>query len=103
MKKTMICLCGLLVACAETIGTGTGLTRLYQEPKDCTYLYAMTSDITNYSKEDVYNYLEQRILNQQKQGDSYYITSESTTDNVGAIFGPKQTYTLKVKVYNCNK
>ncbi|MBQ6110723.1 MAG: hypothetical protein IJL05_05095 [Alphaproteobacteria bacterium] len=103
MKKYMICFCGLLAACATSTGAGSGLTRLTQEPKDCTFLYTMTSDITNYSKEDVYNYLEQKILNQQKVGDSYYIVKESVIDNIGAIFGPKQTYNLKVKVYNCQK
>ena len=103
MKKSLICLCGLLVACASTTGSETGLTRLYREPKNCTFLYNMTSDITNYTKEDVYNYLEQRILNQQKPADSYYVVNESIADNIGAIFGPKQTYTIKVKVYNCNK
>jgi len=103
MKKYMICFCAFMAACATTTGTGLGLTRLTQEPKDCTFLYNITSDITNYSKEDVYNYLEQKILDQQKQGDSYYIVNESISDNIGAIFGPKHTYTLKVKVYNCQK
>ena len=101
MKKTLICICGLLAACATTTGAGTGLTRLTQEPKDCQFLYNMTSDVVNYSKEDVYNYIEQNILNQQKIGDSYYITNESITDNIGAIFGPKHTYSFKIKVYNC--
>lgn len=97
----MVCFC--LAACAASTDAGTGLTRLIQEPKDCTFLYTITSDVTNYSKEDVYNYLEQKILNQQKQGDSYYIVNESISDNIGAIFGPKHTYNLKVKVYNCKK
>ena len=101
MKKITISFCALLAACATSTGAGTGLTRLTEEPKDCTFLYTMTSDITNYSKEDVYNYLEQKILNQQKVGDSYYIVKESIADNIGAIFGPQHTYNIKVKVYNC--
>ena len=100
MKK-VFCFLFVLSACATMTGTGTGLTRLNSEPKNCEFLYNLTSDITNYSKEDVYNYLEQQILNQQKLGDSYYIVNESITDNVGAILGPKHTYKLKVKVYSC--
>ena len=103
MKKVMICFCGLITACAATTDAGKGLIKLGQEPKNCEFLYTMTSNAKTYDIDDAYEYLEQSITDQHKQGDSYYIVSETTSSNPSAILGPKQTYNFKVKVYNCNK
>lgn len=102
-NKTLICMFGLLSACAATTDAGNGLIKLTQEPKNCQFLYTMTTSAKTYDIDDAYDYLEQGILDQSEQGDSYYIAEESKSDNPDAILGPKQTYKFKVKVYNCNK
>ena len=102
MKKNLI-LPILLTACAATTGAGNGLTRFESEPKNCEYLYTLDSSVTTYNESDAYDYIEKNILEQRKQGDSYYIANASTIENQGAIFGPKNTFKFKVKVYNCTK
>ena len=73
------------------------------EPKNCEYLYTLDSSATTYNISDAYDYLEKSILEQNKFGDSYYISNEDILKNAGAIFGPRETYKFKVKVYNCKK
>ncbi len=104
MKKILI-LTSLVVlsACAGTTDAGNGLTRLNVEPKNCEYLYTLDSSATTYNISDAYDYLEKSILEQNKFGDSYYISNEDILKNAGAIFGPRETYKFKVKVYNCKK
>lgn len=104
MKKTM-CLISLLGLCACATGgtkTENGLIRLDAEPKNCQFLYNLDSSVTTYKLSDAYNYVEQSILENKSLGDSYYVVSENTVDNVGAIFGPEHIYKFKIKVYNCN-
>ena len=102
MKK-VFCLLFLVSACAMTTGAGNGLSRLKDEPKNCEFLYTINSSATTYDIDDAYQYLEQNILEQEKQGDSYMITKEETQANPSEIFGPKNTYKFKTKVYNCEK
>ena len=93
----------ILGACAQSTGAGNGLTRLTVEPKNCEYLYAIDSSVSTYNLNDAYDFLEKRILEENGFGDSYYISGENILENAGAIFGPKNTYKLKAKVYNCKK
>ena len=93
----------VLASCATSTDAGTGLIRLDTEPKNCEFLYTMNSSATSYKLADAYNYLEKTILEQEKIGDSYYIVSQNTVENPDAIFGPKNTFKFKVKVYNCQK
>jgi len=102
MKK-LLCLCLVLTACAATTGAGNGFNRLKSEPKDCQFLYTINSNATTYDIDDAYEYLEKSIIDQDKQGDSYYIVKEDIVSNPSAIFGPKQTYKFKAKIYNCSK
>ena len=102
MKKVLF-LSVMLAACAATTDSGNGLTRLETEPKNCEFLYALDSSVTSYDISDAYDYVEKTILEQNKFGDSYYIDKSNILENSGAIFGPKNTYKFKVKVYNCNK
>lgn len=102
MKKVFLSLL-MLGACAQSTGAGNGLTRLNSEPKDCEYLYTVDSSVSSYSLESAYDFLEKRILEEKGFGDSYYISGENILENAGAIFGPKNTYKLKAKVYNCKK
>ena len=92
-----------LSSCATSTDAGNGLTRLTTEPKNCEYLYTLDSSATNYKLEGAYEYLEKTILEQEKIGDSYYIVKHDITEIPDAIFGPKNTFKFKVKVYNCQK
>ncbi len=102
MKKAFCLLC-VLTACATMTDAGNGLNRLKREPKDCEFLYTINSSATTYDIEDAYQYLEQNILDQEKHGDSYLVIKEETQANPSAIFGPKNTYKFRTKVYNCEK
>nr|MBQ0091294.1 hypothetical protein [Candidatus Enterousia merdequi] len=104
MKKSLFIISMLVLsACAGTTGAGNGLTRLENEPKNCEFLYTIDSSSSTYDIDDAYDYLEKSILDQNSFGDSYYIEKEKISENVGAVFGPKQTYKFKAKVYACNK
>jgi len=92
-----------LAACAQATDAGNGLVRLDKEPTSCEYLYTIDSSATTYSLSGAYDYLEKSILEQQKIGDSYYIVNQNILENPDAIFGPKNTFKFKVKVYNCQK
>ena len=102
MKK-MVLLPVLLAACTSTTDTNNGLNRLNTEPKDCKFLYTLDSSVSNYKIADAYNFVEKQIIEHDSIGDSYYIASSKEVENPGAIFGPKYTYKMKVKVYNYKK
>ncbi len=104
MKKTISILSLLaLCACAAATDAGNGLTRLASEPNNCEYLYTLDTSATTYKLAGAYDYLEKSILEQRKLGDSYYIVNQNVFENEDAVFGPKNTFKFKVKVYNCNK
>ena len=103
MKKlVLICSGVVLCACAQSTGVGNGLTRLNSEPKNCEFLYTIDSSVSTYKITDAYDFLEKRIIEEKGFGDSYFIDTEDVVKNAGAIFGPKNTYKLKAKVYKCN-
>ena len=101
MKKILICSVFALTACAAT--TDTGLIRLNEEPKDCEFLYTIETSFADYNMNNAYSFLEQKISEQRTIGDTYYIEKQDTFENMDAIFGPKNTYKFKTKVYNCKK
>lgn len=103
MKK-LVSICAFLVlcACAQSTGAGNGLTRLNSEPKNCEFLYTIDSSVSTYKIADAYDFIEKRIMEEKGFGDSYFIDQEDIMKNPGAIFGPKNTYKLKAKVYKCN-
>jgi len=103
MKKLLL-LSLVLGACATTTEEPvTGITRLNSEPKNCAYLYSVDTTMTSYNVKDAYDFLEKRIIEQDGLGDSYYISGEDTLENKEAVFGPKNTFKLKAKVYKCKK
>ena len=106
MKKTVFVL-GLLAlaACCGESGTKEepALVRLNAEPKNCEYLYMIDTNVSSYDIDDAYNFIEKRIVEENKLGDSYFIYTEDMVKNVGAILGPRNTYKIKAKVYNCKK
>ncbi len=93
----------LLASCAGTNDAGNGLSRLDSEPNDCEFLYTLDSSATTYKLSGAYDYLEKTILDQRIIGDSYYIVNSNIVENPDAIFGPKNTFKFKVKVYKCDK
>ena len=102
MKKIfLLSLIALVCGCAQSTKEGNGLTRLTYEPKNCEFLYTVDSSVSTYNLSDAYDFLEKRILEEKGFGDSYYISTEDAIKNAGAIFGPKNTYKLKAKVYKC--
>lgn len=104
MTKKYIALMSLLVfaACAGT-SVDNGLTRLEKEPKNCEFLYTLNTSTSAYKVEDAYDFLEKSILEQEKIGNSYYVASSDVLENKDAIFGPKNTFKFKAKVYRCKK
>ncbi len=92
-----------LAACAQATDAGNGLIRLNGEPTNCEYLYTIDSSATTYNLSGAYDFLEKTILEQKVLGDSYYVVNQNTVENPDAIFGPKNTFKFKVKVYNCQK
>ncbi len=104
MKKTLVIALGLAAAaCATTKDSDNGLVRFDGEPKNCEYLYTIDSSATTYQIENAYEYLEKTILEQGPNADAYYIETASISENPGAVFGPKNTYKFKAKVYSCKK
>lgn len=104
MKKIMfICFCGAVAACAQSAKEETGLVRINQEPTNCEFLYSIKSDFSGYSEQDAFDFVEKRIVEENGFGDTYYIEKQDIVENIGAIFGPKHTYKIKAKVYNCKK
>ena len=104
MKKYVILMSFVaLAACATATEKGNGLTRLEAEPKNCEYLYTIDSSATTYKLAGAYDYVEKSILEQKTLGDSYYIVNQTKVEIPDAVFGPKNTFKFKVKVYNCQK
>ena len=100
MKKVIL-LVLLLTSCATARVSNFNV--LENEPKNCEFLYTLNTSAVMYDRDDAKKYLEQSLSDQEKIGDSYWIVDSQVLENHGAIFGPKNTYKFKVKVYNCKK
>ena len=104
MKKTILLAMFVAVcACSKSVKPDNGLVRLQAEPKNCEFLYEIKSTFSGYSEEAAQDFIEKRIVEENALGDSYYIANEDIVENEGAIFGPRNTYKLQAKVYNCKK
>ena len=83
MKKT-VAVCSLLLAlgaCGGMIKNENGsqyLTQLEAEPIGCTFLYKIESEVSVYDADDARVYLENRIVDQARPGNAYWITSQRT-------------------------
>ena len=106
MKKILI-LCSLLftlVACGGMIEHENGsqyLVQLDGEPIGCTFLYKIESEVSVYDADDARVYLENRIVDQARAGNAYWITSQRTRPNEWVIFGPERAFVLVANVYDC--
>lgn len=105
MKKILSGLFALaLCACGNMIKNENGsefLTQLDAEPIGCTFLYKLESEVSVYDEDDARRYLENRIADQARPGNAYWITSSRTRPNEWVIFGPERSFVLTANVYDC--
>ena len=106
MKKTFA-FCAMLLAlagCGGMIKNENGseyLTQLDAEPIGCTFLYKLESEVSVYDADDARRYLENRIVDQARPGNAYWITSQRTRPNEWVLFGPERSFILVANVYDC--
>ena len=105
MKKIIAFLaCVALASCGGMIKNENGsefITQLDAEPIGCTYLYKLESEVSVYDADDARRYLENRIADQARPGNAYWITSQRTRPNEWVIFGPERSFILTANVYDC--
>ncbi len=93
-----------VVACGGMIKNENGsqyLVQLDAEPIGCTFLYKLESEVSVYDVDDARRYLENRIVDQARTGNAYWITSQRTKPNEWVIFGPERAFVLVANVYDC--
>ena len=105
MKKffALLAFCAL-AACGGMIKSENGsqyLVQLDAEPIGCTFLYKLESEVSVYDADDARRYLENRIVDQARPGNAYWITSQRTKPNEWVIFGPERAFVLVANVYDC--
>ncbi len=105
MKKVIIgSLLFALTACGGLVENENGsenLVKLNDEPIGCTYLYKLESEVSVYDADDAQRYLENRIADQVRRGNAYWITSQRTRPNQWVVFGPERAFILAANVYEC--
>ena len=77
------------------------LVKLDSEPSGCVYLYKIESEVSVYNADDARRYLENRIADQSRPGNAYWVTSQRTRPNEWVIFGPERAFILTANVYDC--
>ena len=106
MKK-LFALFAVLVsvaACGGLVKNENGsqyLVQLDAEPIGCTFLYKLESEVSVYDVDDARRYLENRIVDQARPGNAYWITSQRTRPNEWVVFGPERAFVLVANVYDC--
>ena len=106
MKK-IFGFCALLLAltgCGGMIKPENGsqyLAQLEAEPIGCTFLYKIETEVSVYDADDARVYLENRIADQARGGNAYWITSQRTRPNEWVILGPERSFILVANVYDC--
>jgi hypothetical protein len=105
MKKVFAILLALgLTACGGMIKNENGserLVKLDSEPIACTFLYKLETEVSVYDAEDARRYMENRIVDQARSGNAYWITSLRTKPNEWVVFGPERSFVLVANVYDC--
>lgn len=93
-----------LAACGGYIKNHNGseyLVQLESEPVGCVYLYKLESEVSVYDADDARRYLENKIADQARPGNAYWITSQRTRPNEWVVFGPERAFVLAANVYDC--
>lgn len=106
MKKILALLSAIFIftGCGNMIKNENGsqyIVQLDAEPIGCTFLYKLESEVSVYAAEDARRYLENRIADQARPGNAYWITSQRTKPNEWVIFGPERAFVLVANVYDC--
>ena len=105
MKKIFALLAFVaLAACGGMIKNENGsefITQLDAEPIGCTFLYKLESEVSVYDADDARRYMENRIADQARPGNAYWIVSQRTKPNEWVIFGPERSFVLVANVYDC--
>ena len=105
MKKIFALLGVLaLMGCGGMIKNENGsefITQLDAEPIGCTFLYKLETEVSVYDAEDARRYMENRIADQARPGNAYWIVSQRTKPNEWVIFGPERSFVLVANVYDC--
>ena len=106
MKKIFALMLVLVsvASCSGMIKNENGsqyITQLEAEPIGCTFLYKLESEVSVYDADDARRYLENRIADQARPGNAYWITSQRTKPNEWVIFGPERAFVLVANVYDC--
>ena len=102
-KKTLFLLL-LLGACTGWIEKKPETSMLVQvrdEPVGCEFLYRLEVDALVYSEDDAIAYLENRIVDQARKGNTYWIVSIRTTPKEWKVFGEDRSYVITTNVYKC--
>lgn len=100
LSAGLFAVCG----CTTTIKSENGADQLVQladEPVGCQFLYKLESEVSVYDAADARRYLENRIADQARRGNAYWITSQRTRPNEWVVFGPERAYILNANVYRC--
>jgi len=107
MKKHLLLLigCGLLASgCSGLVKPEHGseaLVAIDAEPIGCLFLYKLEAETAVYDQRDAEQYLRNRIIDQSRRGNVYWIVSERTRPNEGAVFGPEKSFVMTANVYDC--
>ena len=105
MKKIFaLFVAAMLAGCGGLIKNENGSEQLVQlkaEPIGCPYLYKLESEVSVYDADDARRYMENRIVDQARPGNAYWITSQRTRPNEWVIFGPERAFILVANVYDC--
>ncbi len=105
MKKIlMIGFVAMLAACTNTVKPEyekDNLVQLKQEPRNCTYLYKLNADASVYSHDDAIQYLKNRIAEQNKSGNAFWLEKDEKQQNDWVMFGPEHRYVMTARVYDC--
>ena len=105
MKKifTLFLLSGLF-ACTNLVERhpdAKHLVQLRDEPIGCQFLYRLEVDTLVYSREDAIRYLENRILDQARRGNAYWLVSIRTRPREWRFFGQERSFVMLANVYRC--
>jgi len=95
---------GALVGCGGYIKNENGseyIKQLDGEPIGCVFLYKIESEVSVYDQDDARRYLENRIADQARPGNAYWIVSQRTKPNEWVLFGPERAFVLVANVYEC--
>jgi len=102
MKRLALFL--ILAACAETVERSPGAENLVpfdDEPVGCVLLYRLSVEAEVRNQNEAVWFLEDKILEQQRQGNAYWITSIRSAPGRGGFASIGNAYAISANVYKC--